>query len=67
MVYADSSFANNEDSTVQLRYLVSLCDAQNSADVLHFTGHKSRRVVRSVLGGKVVAFADYLDYGLTIK
>lgn len=51
-VYADSSFANNEDLSTQLGYLVLLCDARKRCNVLHYSSHKSRRTVRSVMGAK---------------
>lgn len=47
-------------------FLALLCDAEDNADVLQYSPHKSRRVVRSVLGGEVMAFADYFEYGLAI-
>lgn len=66
-VYADGSFADNEDLTTQLGYLVFLCDASGSCNIVQYSSHKSRRVVRSVLGGETYAFADGLDYGLSLK
>lgn len=66
-VYTDSSFADNEDLTTQLGFLILLCDADGRCNVLHFGSHKSRRVVRSVMGGEVYAFVDGMDFGLTIK
>lgn len=66
-VYTDSSFANNEDLSTQLGYLVLLCDARKRCNILHYSSHKSRRVVRSVMGGEVYAFADGFDFGITIR
>ena len=66
-VYSDSSFANNEDLSSQLEYIVLLCDKSNKCNILHFSSHKSRRIVRSVLGGEVYAFADAFDYAYTMR
>ena len=66
-VYSDSSFANNEDLSSQLGYIVLLCDKSNKCNILHFSSHKSRRIVRSVLGGEVYAFADAFDYAYTMR
>jgi hypothetical protein len=66
-VYADSSFANNEDLTSQLGYLVLLTDKNDRCNIIHYSSHKSRRVTRSVLGGEVHAFADAFDYAIVLK
>ena len=66
-VYADSSFADNDDLSTQLGCIALLCDATGKCNVIHFSSHKSRRIVRSVLGGEVYAFADGMDIGLTLK
>lgn len=66
-VYADSSLADNEDLTTQLGFIVLLCDKHDRCNVLHFRSHKSRRVVRSVLGGETYAFADGMDFALALK
>lgn len=66
-VYTDSSFADNDVLSTQLGHIVLLCDASGRCNVIHYSSHKSRRVVRSVLGGEVYAFADEMDVGLTLK
>lgn len=66
-MYADSSFADNEDLSTQLGYIVLICDASNKCNVLHFSSHKSRRVVRSVMGGEAYAMANGMDFTLTLR
>ncbi len=66
-VYTDSSFANNEDLSTQLAYLVLLGDKHDRCNVLHYSCHKSRRKVRSVMSGEVYPFTDGLDFALTLK
>jgi Reverse transcriptase (RNA-dependent DNA polymerase) len=66
-VYADSSFANNDDFTSQLGYIVLLTDKTDRCNIIHYSSHKSRRVTRSVLGGEVYAFADAFDFAFTLK
>lgn len=63
----NGSFAENQDLSTQLGYIVLLCDKYDKCSILHYSSHKSRRVVRSVLGGEVHAFADYMDFALVIK
>ena len=66
-VYADSSFANNDDFTSQLGYIILLTDKTDRCNIIHYSSHKSRRVTRSVLGGEVYAFADAFDFAFTLK
>lgn len=66
-VYTDGSFTDNEDMSTQVGYIILMCDANKNCNVIHFSSHKSRRVVRSVLGGEAYAFADGVDYGLAVK
>lgn len=66
-IYTDSSFANNDNLSTKLGYLVLLCDGQNSCHILHYSSHKSRRTVRSVMGGETYSFADGFDSGYTLR
>lgn len=66
-VYADESFANNSDSTTQLGYLALLCGANDNANLLQCSSHKSRRTVWKGLGGDFMALADGLGYSLGIR
>lgn len=66
-IYTDGSFADNDDQTTQLGYLVLLCDNSSRCNILHYSSSKSGRVVRSTLGGETLAFANGLDFGLAVK
>lgn len=44
-----------------------MCDKYDNANVIYYSSHKSRRIVRSVLGGEVYAFADAFDVPYTVK
>ena len=66
-IFSDSSFANTSTLHSQLGFVALLCDASGKANVLHFTSYKSKRVVRSVMGGECYAFADGFDYGFTLR
>lgn len=65
--FSDSSFANNDDKSSQLGFIIVLADKLDNCNVLYFSSHKSRRIVRSVLGGEVYAFADSFDVAYTLK
>lgn len=60
-VYADASFASNDDLTSQLGFLILLCDDENKFHVLDHSSRKSRRVVRSIMGAELYAFTDAFD------
>eukprot|EP00170_Pyropia_yezoensis_P001479 contig_6504_g1483 len=66
-VYADASFASNDDGSSQLGYLILLCDDRGACHVLSYSSKKSRRVVRSIMAGEVYAFANAFDEALVIK
>ncbi len=65
--FADASFATNNNHTLQLGYIVLLCDKQDNACVLHYASYKSRRVARSVLSAETYAFSDAYDFAHCAK
>lgn len=65
--YADASYATNDDLSSQLGYIVLLCDNSNACHVLDYASKKSKRVVRSIMGGEVYAFMDAFDMAFVIK
>ena len=66
-VYAHASFAGNDDLSSQLGFIILLCDKENRSHVLDYSSKKSRRVVRSILGGEVYAFADSFDRAYILR
>jgi len=66
-VYADASFASNDDLSSQLGYIVSLCDSEDRCHVLTYRSKKARRIVRSIMAGEVYAFADAFDAAYILK
>ena len=65
--FFDACFALNADLSPQLGYLILLCDKHNNANVLNFNSYKSRRVVRSVMGGETYAFSGAFDISYTMR
>ena len=57
----DASFASNLDSTSQLGYLCFLADNSGNVVPIYFKSYKARRVTRSVMGAKLMAFSDMFD------
>jgi len=66
-VYADASFASNDNGSFQLGCRILLCDSSGACHVLLYTSAKSRRVVRSIMAGEVYAFAKAFDDAFVIK
>lgn len=67
VVFSDSSFANTPSLSTQLGYIIVLTDKNGTANVLHYASYRSKRIVRSVLGGETHAFADSFDMAYTMR
>ncbi|CDF36525.1 unnamed protein product [Chondrus crispus] len=66
-VYTDASFAGNDDLSSQLGFIILLCDSSDRAHLLEYSSRKSKRVVRSILGGEVYAFASGFDRAFILR
>ena len=67
IVFTDSSFANNDDHSSQIGFVICLADASSRANILHWSSIKCRRVTRSVLAAELYAMAHGFDLGAVIK
>jgi hypothetical protein len=67
VAFTDSSFANNDDFTSQLGYVIALADQYNNANIIHWQSIKSRRVTRSVLASELYALSLGFDTAATLK
>ena len=67
IVFTDSSFANNQDLSSQIGYVIVLADATNKANTIHWSSTKCKRVTRSVLASELYALAHGFDTGAVIK
>jgi Reverse transcriptase (RNA-dependent DNA polymerase) len=66
-VYSDASYANNDDGSSQLGYIIFLTDATGRCQPIFWSSHKSRRVRRSVLGSETMALADAFNTAYALK
>ena len=64
--FSDSSFANNEDYSSQLGYIIMIVDQNNLAAPIYIRSYKSRRVNRSALSAEVIAFSDMFDISASL-
>lgn len=67
MVFADASFASNEDGTSQLGFIITMTDKDGLSNILHYSSIKSRRVTRSVLAAELYAMSHAFDIASTLK
>ena len=67
VAFTDSSFANNQDFSSQIGFVIALTDVNNNANIIHWTSVKSRRVTRSVLASELYAMSLGFDAATTIK
>ncbi|EED20822.1 hypothetical protein TSTA_040160 [Talaromyces stipitatus ATCC 10500] len=65
--FIDASFANNKDSSSQIGYIIVLADAQNNANILHWSSTKCKRITRSVLASEMYGMANGFDAAAAIK
>lgn len=66
-VFADASFACNADLSSQLGFVVTLMDAHYSANIVHYSSFKSKRITRSVLAAELFAVVYAFDYESTVR
>ena len=66
-VYTDAAFGTNNDSTSQIGFVILLCDKEDNAHILDYASKKARRVVRSIMGGEFIAFAEGFDRAWILK
>lgn len=67
VVFTDSSFANNKDFSSQIGFVVLLKDKENSANILHKSFTKCKRVTRSVPAADLYALVNGFNNAITIK
>ncbi len=66
VIFTDSFFANNRDSSSQIDYVICLADSTH-ANVLHWSSVKCKRVTRSVLATELFAMIHDFDVDPVLK
>jgi hypothetical protein len=67
MIFIDSFFANNRDSSSQIDYVICLFDSINTANILHWFSVKCKRITRSVLTAELFAMIHDFDVDSVLK
>jgi len=67
VAFTDASFANNNDNSSQIGFIIVIADAENNANIVHWSSIKCKRVTRSVLSSELYAIAHGFDYAAVIR
>jgi hypothetical protein len=67
LVFTNASFTNNKDLLLQISFVIILTDRNQSANILHWSLIKCKRVTRSVLASELYTLAYGFDIGAAIK
>ncbi|TAQ83776.1 hypothetical protein B7494_g7905 [Chlorociboria aeruginascens] len=72
-VFVNGSFANNQDLSSQIKYLIILANETKSeqtftlrGNLVHYSSTKSKRVTRSVLASEIYGMVGGVDMGIAI-
>lgn len=64
--YSVASIARNVDLRYQLEYLILLVDNKDNCVPFVSKSYKLRRIARSAMAGKVIAFSDMTDVAVRL-
>ncbi|KAL2885168.1 Ribonuclease H-like domain [Ceratocystis lukuohia] len=67
MCFTDAAFANNNDFTSQIGYVIALADEEGKANIVHWSSTKCKRVTRSVLAAELYALVHGFDVAACLK
>ena len=66
-VFVDAAFANNRDLSSQLGYITALMDDLGTANIIHYSSQKSKRITRSALAAELYAMVHGFDNAAALK
>jgi hypothetical protein len=67
LVFTNASFANNKDLLLQIGFIITFTDRNQSVNVLHWSLIKCKRVTRSILASKLYTLAHGFNIEAIIK
>src|SRR5271169_5867747 len=67
MIFTDASFANNKDLSSQIGHVIVLTDCNQSANIIHWSSIKCKRITQSVLASELYTLAHGFNIGAAIK
>ena len=66
-MFTDASFANNEDLSSQIGYVLALTNATNKVNIVHWSSVKCKRVMRSVLASELYSTVHSFNISIAVK
>ena len=67
IVFCDVFFVNNRDFSSQIGYVVCLTDKTGTANLIHWSSIKCKRVIKSVLASELYVMSHVFDIETVIK
>ena len=67
VMFTDAFFANNRDLFFQIGYVICIADKTSSANLIHWSSIKCKRITRSVLASELYAMTHGFDLRAIIK
>ena len=67
IVFCDVFFVNNRDFSSQIDYVICLTDKTDTANLIHWTSIKCKRIIKSVLTSELYAMDHVFDIEAVIK
>ena len=66
-IFTDTSFTNNKDLSLQIRFVIMLTDKNRTVNIIYQSSIKYKRITRSVLASELYALAHGFDISAMIK
>ena len=67
VVFCDVFFVNNRDLSFQIDYVICLTDKTGTANLIHWSSIKCKRIIKSVLTSELYAMSHVFDIEAVIK
>ena len=61
VIFTNASFANKHDLSSQIRFVITLVNSSNKANIIHWLSIKCKRVTKSVLTSKLYSMVYEFD------
>ena len=65
--FTDTSFANNCDRSLQIRFVITLVDNDNKANIIYWSLYKYKIITKYVLASKFYAMVHGFNIGAVLK
>lgn len=67
VIFTDTSFANNYNLSSEIRFVITLIDSDNKANIIHWFPIKCKTITRSVLASDLYAIVYRFNIASVLK